>query len=607
MATILKTAYFSQSSYIWIELSYDVLSQDNDNLQSELRYYLRFKSGNASGGGSSASGYINGDYVGGVSSIRSYDDILVGTKDVTIQHSSDGTATANYSASLITNWVGAGSASLSGSFAVPSLSGVSKINSISGEQADIQGNYDIEGVFSVDYTKYVQSYTQKLRISIPYVTALTTINNYESGANFELGDYTTSGVNTITYLQNYMNTKKIKEVTLGFVIESWKNGTKVGESVELTNKVSFKNAEPVLTYTLEETDESVTDLLGTSATSVIQNASKVKITLTAQPQKGSTIQSMKIGNATQTGSQTTMMVIFPITNNSIAIQATDIRGNVTTQAITWEGNNFIEYQSVDISPDFKIKRVTITGSTIRFNLTARYYQQTFGSHINEPHLYYKLNNNAQVEIPKKDQTHQQGYEINNTTHTLTLTDYDVENLLDYTQSGQFVLTLVDLLTSDEEGGTNGYVLKGIPTFEAGEHDFQVNGDLIVADANGQNGVNVLEAINKIDVYTTTERVVGTWINNELLYRKVVTFSNVGTSKKEVSHNISNIDTIVNFDAIGITSSGASYRLPMLGGNGIFGSGVQITCRVNKTNIEIQSTNSYDHTFYFVIYYTKVSS
>ena len=38
------------------------------------------------------------------------------------------------------------------------------------------------------------------------------------------------------------------------------------------------------------------------------------------------------------------------------------------------------------------------------------------------------------------------------------------------------------------------VTKGIPTFDAGEHDFQVNGDLFIADENRNNKINASEII-----------------------------------------------------------------------------------------------------------------
>ena len=67
-----------------------------------------------------------------------------------------------------------------------------------------------------------------------------------------------------------------------------------------------------------------------------------------------------------------------------------------------------------------------------------------------------------------------------------------------------------------------YVLKGIPTFDYGEHDLKVNGDLFVADINGENAYKVYDNFS----YSTTETVIGTWIDGKPIYRKVLEFNDV---------------------------------------------------------------------------------
>lgn len=381
---------------------------------------------------------------------------------------------------------------------------IPKINRIS-PITNFTGN-DVEGNFSATYTQYVPDYTQKLKIGISGGATLQTYDDYISGTNVTLN------ASSISAIETYMNANNANQVTLSAVIETYSGTTLIGTSSALTSVASFSNAEPTITYTEEETDAKVIAVLGTSGDVPVQNASKLKFTITPTAKHGATISSVIATHdttypATKVGND--YIVTIPIKTKFITISVTDNRGNFN--AVVIAKSNLIEYQSVDISPNFTIKRINPTSSTIRFNLTARYYQQTFGSYTNAPHLYYKLNDNARVEIPSSS------YVIDNTNHTLTLTNYDVADLLVYTSSGQFTLQLEDLLTTDEEGGTNGYVLKGIPTFEAGEHDWQVNGTIYQADQNGQNPKEIWELIYPIgsiylSVGTTSPATLfgGTW-------------------------------------------------------------------------------------------------
>ena len=83
------------------------------------------------------------------------------------------------------------------------------------------------------------------------------------------------------------------------------------------------------------------------------------------------------------------------------------------------------------------------------------------------------------------------YTIDNTNHKITITNKKLVDTLPYNQEQTFYLYAEDKLSTatDSRG-----VTKGIPTFDAGSHDFQVNGDLFVADINRQNPVNILDAI-----------------------------------------------------------------------------------------------------------------
>ena len=72
--------------------------------------------------------------------------------------------------------------------------------------------------------------------------------------------------------------------------------------------------------------------------------------------------------------------------------------------------------------------------------------------------------------------------------------------------------------------------------------------------------NIENAINTNDIYSTNEIVIGKWINNKPLYRKVISTGNLpNTSVKNINHGINNLDKYINM--YGIVSDG-TYSIPL---------------------------------------------
>ena len=135
---------------------------------------------------------------------------------------------------------------------------------------------------------------------------------------------------------------------------------------------------------------------------------------------------------------------------------------------------------------YSFKRYNPTSSDIVFNAKIKYKQTTFKNTANVPTIKWKVGEQGTLNtISSSD------YTIDTTNDTITITNLVLSNVLSYQNSEKMYLYVNDLLTEDTEYTL---VTKGIPTFDAGEHDFQVNGDLFVADTNRQNPVNILDAI-----------------------------------------------------------------------------------------------------------------
>jgi hypothetical protein len=502
MSTFLKSANFSgkNGSYFSIHLYYS-LSQDPNSNSSNITYELYLVSGNASGSGSTWNAYINNGWVGSGTTMSANTTVLIGTRAETVYHNDDGTKNVGYSADLNTPWT-LGNAHLDGNFDLPRIDRYAQMTGASG--------FTDEAPSNPSFTYYNP---RNLTMS-----AWLEIN--PNGEHICTRTVTGSGNGTYTWTLTDAERNQLRAKIPNSNTATCRIGiySTIGSTQEASYRdVEFRitNANPEATYEELETNATIVTLLGSdSASTVVQNASQVQYTITATPKKSASISRVIIKHNNKDYSTTLSSGKYvgtvPISANTLSIVVTDSRNNSRTYNIT--KSNFVNYKPVDIASDFTIKRLNATSSTIRFNLTATYYQITLGSTANEPHLYYKLDNGNFVEIPKKD-TQQQidGYEIDTTNHKITLSNYDVSNLLVYTSPGQFTLYLEDFLTSDQEAGTNGYVTKGIPTFDAGEHDLKVNGNLYVADTSGNNKVNIKSTL---DTHTTKITALeSTWPTN----------------------------------------------------------------------------------------------
>lgn len=115
-----------------------------------------------------------------------------------------------------------------------------------------------------------------------------------------------------------------------------------------------------------------------------------------------------------------------------------------------------------------------------------------------------------------------------------------------------------------------------------------------------NRLDELEYKTK-NTYSTEEQVIGTWIDNKPLYRKTIDFGSLpNATYKEVAHNISNLNTIVNVYGSAIRSDKTSLPLPYTGSN-------YIELYVNDTEVNI--TTASDRSLfngYVTLEYTKTA-
>lgn len=110
-------------------------------------------------------------------------------------------------------------------------------------------------------------------------------------------------------------------------------------------------------------------------------------------------------------------------------------------------------------------------------------------------------------------------------------------------------------------------------------------------------------------YSTTEQWTGEyWIDGKKIYQKTVTWSNLSAGSISKAHNISNIDSIVDYKIFAKNSGGELFTFPCVYyGSGSSGTFYDTYMFVTKTYINCKSNVAWSsHEFYATIKYTKTS-
>lgn len=122
--------------------------------------------------------------------------------------------------------------------------------------------------------------------------------------------------------------------------------------------------------------------------------------------------------------------------------------------------------------------------------------------------------------------------------------------------------------------------------------------------------NVVGAINEVynnNIFSTTETIIGKWINGKSIYRKVIDFGALpNNTRKQVYHNISNIDIFTNIYGVASTANNVySYPLPVIYRSSE--SNYNIEVLASKKYVEMATTEDRSAiTAYVVLEYTKTS-
>ena len=311
-------------------------------------------------------------------------------------------------------------------------------------------------------------------------------------------------------LYEYFPDSPSKQGTLK--ITTFNGDRQIGEpqTATLTINANQSFSEPIIEdASIKDINSSTSSLTGDDRTFVL-NKSIGFLNLTFKTRNYAKIKSITIDNKNISTENLESVVdkntqygleeeIGIITKNKFNIVITDTRNFSVSYEITLVDSVLINYVPLDISATFK--RIQPTTGEVGMTFDGKYYNGSFGATENELTINYKYKKKEEENysdlvnlIEGTDYTI-----IDNTYHSGD-SEYKqqikLEPLFDYRYVYEIQLFVKDKLTTLPT--INVIIIRGIPIMWWNGEKVVVNGDLYIADKEGENPQNVLEKIKDLD-------------------------------------------------------------------------------------------------------------
>lgn len=374
--------------------------------------------------------YLNSDVV--VTSLSGYQTIYA-SGSITVAHRSDGSQ-VGYAG---IEWAKNSGLGWMPNTAAVSTGGYSSLTTI--PRASTVSEYSIypnENKYSMKYVRLSGSFREKLRISIPQVKAIKTVQGYESGTVVSLTDEEMD--------QIYEHTKNLDKgrCKIGVVLETWNSNftTKIGESEEYIR--DFTCTEPPTIGEVVITEEGIVKELLTesgSAKDYVASLSSKRIKTSAVGLKKATIKSIvvSVGRVSQSSNTNEFNLVFsdvPNPNNTIEykVVVTDSRNNTSTWTTSATYHQYTK-------PSFSSINITRNGaesSSGVLTATGEFWKGTISNLTNELMILITNNTTGTSSGPLEVST-----VGNKWTFSYNLTDVDPN------KSYSFTVAIADALGS----------------------------------------------------------------------------------------------------------------------------------------------------------------
>lgn len=373
---------------------------------------------------------------------------------------------------------------------------------------------DIGSVSTITVTKYNSRYYHSLQYSFGGLSGYITSSGGVQSSETKFSDASVAFTVPTSFYAQIPNAKTGTCTITCRTYSSSSSTTVLGNATTCTFTATATGS-PTVSGTIVDTDSTTVALTGNSAT-LIRYRSNPKCTVTATPKNSSSISTVKIRGTAVTGTTGTNGVVTAeklyanASYTSYSFAATDSRGYSTSVTLN---PTVVSYVELTCSP--VISRPTPTGSSIVMSVSGALYRGSFGAASNTLTLDYRYKTT--------DGSYGSWQTVASSNITLGSSKYTVTNIslgedFDYKSSYVFQVRARDGATVDGTSYTLSTVTKtievqkGIPIFDWGENDFNVNVALML------NNVNILDIMYPVGaVYMHSSSTlpaavsgVGTW-------------------------------------------------------------------------------------------------
>lgn len=293
-------------------------------------------------------------------------------------------------------------------------------------------------------------------------------------------------------------------------LTTYSGSTQVGstQTATLTLNAVEGNVKPVIgTATFKDTNEALVGI--TNGTDVIvANKSLTQINFTFSTRGYAKAKTLLINNVSRTiptgvvrsgdASITDYNVsidLGTIKSNSFTIAVTDTRDYPANSTPKIDDAKFIDYIPLDISPTFK--RIAPTTGEVGLKFTGKYFNNTFGKVDNSLTIAYKYKEkNAETFSNLITLQKDVDYKIVGNTYHSGSGEYEevikLNAVFDYKKLYEVQFFVNDAVTTLPV--INATITKGIPIFWWNGEKVVVNGELQVANGDGENAKNIADLI-----------------------------------------------------------------------------------------------------------------
>lgn len=504
------------------------------------------------------------------SAVWTFENETILTGQTTIYHNADGTKTSSASAYCYNSYWGI-SESFSGNFTLPTIPRAST------PSISPSSTFNIGDTITINTNRASTSFTHTLSL---------TFGSYSYQIATGVTDSTTLDTSTIAN-NLYQQIPNAAQGTGTLTCVTYSGSTTIGtKTLSFTAKVV--NSNPTFDQAYQDinpTTIAITD----DSTYIIRNQSHLQIYVTNTSAKNyATLASLKaviegveyVGDLRGSGGSIETGTLNIASDTVAQVILTDSRGisttkNLSIKILNWElptaiislgrQNNF--YSETDIKVDANYSYLTV-------------------DNINKNTITIKVRSKKTTDQSYGAYTTLQ----DNVTATLTLDNnyqWDVQVLLqDRLGSTTYNLAIdrgIPIIFFDRLRRS-----VGVDCFPQYDSSFEVNG------------------VDRSNIYSTTERPIGIWIDGSIIYRKVVDMGTSSSGNISVNHDISNLDKVIN--VYGIASNNynnniTQYSIPKVS-NSSYNNQIGIDVTATQITLINGSSVSFNVGSFVVIEYTK---